>query len=137
MNGKEFPNSWEEIQAADDDQFETCTFDEFMAGMGMWQLPSSHSFLMRIYNTRTNKVKEHVYKREDMARKRLMKECLDLTMRSFYATTFLSTLLNKLMSLITIEQFFDEFAQDCPEMVQCYDFMYTDEEELIGDTCAD
>ena len=51
MSGKEFPNNWEEIHDADDDQFETCTFDEFMAGMHMWQLPSSHSFLMRIYNT--------------------------------------------------------------------------------------
>ena len=77
MSGKEFPNNWEEIKEADDDQFETCSFDEFMAGMSLWQLPSSHSFLMRIYNTRTNKVKEHVYKREDMARKRLIKECQD------------------------------------------------------------
>ena len=59
MSGKEFPNNWEEIHDADDDQFETCTFDEFMAGMSMWQLPSSHSFLMRIYNRDTNKVKEH------------------------------------------------------------------------------
>ena len=42
------------------------------------------------------------------------------------------------MSLITIDQFFDEFAEDYPEMVQCYDFMYTDEEEeLIADTCTD
>ena len=32
MSGKEFPNNWEEINDADD-QFETCTFDEFMAGM--------------------------------------------------------------------------------------------------------
>ena len=77
MSGKEFPNNWEEIQGAHDDDFETCTFEEFMSGMFMWQLPSSHAFLMRIYNKRTNKVTEHAYKREDMARKRLVKECQD------------------------------------------------------------
>ena len=50
MSGKEFPNNWEEIKDADDDMFETCTFDEFMTGMSMWQLPSSHAFIMRVYN---------------------------------------------------------------------------------------
>ena len=48
MSGKEFPNNWEEIQGAHDDDFETCTFEEFMTGMSIWQLPSSHSFLMRV-----------------------------------------------------------------------------------------
>ena len=75
MSGKEFPNNWEEIHGAHDDDFETCTFEEFMTGMSMWHLPSSHSFLMRVYNTKTNKVKEYAYKRDDMARKRLIKEC--------------------------------------------------------------
>ena len=32
---------------------------------------------MRVYNQKTNKVKEYAYKREDMARKRLLKECQD------------------------------------------------------------
>ena len=73
MSGKEFPNNWEEIQGAHDDHFETCTFEEFMAGMSMWQIPSSHSFLMRVYNTETNKVSEYAYKRDRYARKRLMK----------------------------------------------------------------
>ena len=41
------------------------------------------------------------------------------------------------MSLISIEQF-DEFIDAYPEMAQCYDFMYTtDEEDLIADTCTD
>ena len=75
MSGKEFPNNWEEIKEADDDQFETCTFEEFMTGMSIWELPSSHQFLMRVYNKETYKVKEYAYKREDAARKRLMKEC--------------------------------------------------------------
>ena len=75
MSGKEFPNNWEEIKEADDDQFETCTFEEFMTGMSIWELPSSHQFLMRVYNKETYKVKEYAYKREDAVRKRLMKEC--------------------------------------------------------------
>ena len=74
MSGKEFPNNWEEIQGAHDEDFETCTYAEFMTGMSMWQLPSSHQFLLRVYNTETNKVKEYAYKRHDMAKKRLMKE---------------------------------------------------------------
>ena len=77
MSGKEFPNNWEEIQGAADSDSETCTFEEFEIGMSNWMLPSSHSFLMRVYNKRTNKVTEHAYKREDMARKRLLKECQD------------------------------------------------------------
>ena len=75
MSGKEFPNNWEEIHGAHDDDFETCTYEEFMNGMSMWQLPSSHSFLLRVYNTRTEKVKEYAYKSESGARKRLMREC--------------------------------------------------------------
>ena len=77
MSGKEFPNNWEEVFEADDDQFETCTFEEFMTGMSIWQLPSSHSFLMRVYNKKTNTVKEYAYKQDHHAQKRLLKECAD------------------------------------------------------------
>ena len=42
-----------------------------------WQLPSSHSFLMRVYNRETNKVREYAYKQDHHARKRLLKECQD------------------------------------------------------------
>ena len=73
MNGKEFPNNWEEIQGAHDDDFDTCTYEEFMTGMSMWQLPSSHAFLMRVYNSDTNKVKEYTYRKAGNARNKLMK----------------------------------------------------------------
>ena len=73
MSGKEFPNNWEEIKDADDDMFETCTFDEFMTGMSMWQLPSSHAFIMRVYNSDTKKVTEHTYRKAGNARNKLMK----------------------------------------------------------------
>ena len=76
MSGKEFPNNWDEINDADPEQFETCTFDEFMVGMRMWRLPSSHSFLMRVYNRDTNKVPQSPRPKQDHhAKKRLMKEC--------------------------------------------------------------
>ena len=77
MSGKEFPNNWHDIYEADDDQFETCTFEEFMTGMSIWELPSSHQFLMRVYNTKTKKVREYAYKQDHHARKRLLKECAD------------------------------------------------------------
>ena len=77
MSGKEFPNNWEEIHGAADSDFETCTFEEFMIGMSIWELPSSHQFLMRVYNKETNKVREYAYKQDHHARKRLMKECED------------------------------------------------------------
>ena len=72
MSGKEFPNNWEDIAAADDDQFETCTFIEFMEGMACWMIPSSHAVIMRVRNTKTNKVNEHAYKRMGAARNKLL-----------------------------------------------------------------
>ena len=61
-----------------DDDFETCTFEEFMTGMSIWELPSSHQFLMRVYNTKTpTKSREYAYKQDHHARKRLLKECAD------------------------------------------------------------
>ena len=73
----EFPNNWQDIKDANDDQFETCTFEEFMTGMSIWELPSSHAFLMRVYNTKTHKVREYAYKQDHHAQKRLLKECAD------------------------------------------------------------
>ena len=77
MSGKEFPNNWEEIAGAHDDDFETCTFEEFMQGMSFWQIPSSHACILRVYNRETHKVREYAYKHEHNARKRLLKECQD------------------------------------------------------------
>ena len=61
-------------------------------------------------------------------------------------TTILSTLLNKLMSLISIDQF-PQFVEEFPEMEQFYTFSgaerydsdtkYAFGEDIIGDTCTD
>ena len=47
-----------------------------------------------------------------------------------------STLSNKLMSLISIDQF-EEFVDAYPEMEQFYDFRYDSTEEELGDTSTD
>jgi len=71
MNGKEFPNNWQEIHDADPDEFGSCTFGEFMQATAMWSIPSSHSCIMRVENTDTGKVKEYAYRQTHAAVKRI------------------------------------------------------------------
>ena len=49
-------------------------------------------------------------------------------MRLSFVTTTLSTLSNKKMSLITIDEF-DAFIEENPEMEQCYSLSSYDEDE--------
>ena len=76
---KEFPNNWDEIAEADDDQFGTCTFEEFMEGMACWMIPSSHAVILRVTNTETGKVRETAYRKMGNARNKLMKLIEDPT----------------------------------------------------------
>jgi hypothetical protein len=72
------------------------------------------------------------------------KNAKTLTMRLSFATTILFTLSNKLMSLISIDQF-PQFVEQYPEMEQFYDLTprydfdtkYAFGEDIIGDTCTD
>ena len=73
MSGKEFPNNWQEIHDSDDDQFGTCTFEEFMAASVLWKVPSSIACIMRVENTDTGKVKEYTYKRTHAACEKITK----------------------------------------------------------------
>lgn len=73
MNGKEFPNNWDEIAEAPDEMFDTCTYEEFMIGMSNWHIPSSHAVIMRVTNTSTGKVTEHSYRKMGHARNKLIK----------------------------------------------------------------
>ena len=57
-----FPNNWQAVHDAPDDQFDTCTYEEFDEMSTCWQLNSSHETLMRIENKRTGKIKEKAYK---------------------------------------------------------------------------
>ena len=71
MSGKEFPNNWQSIHDADDDEFGTCTFEEFQTAMAQWSIPSSVAVIMRVQNTNTGKVKEYTYKRTHAACKKI------------------------------------------------------------------
>ena len=73
MSGKEFPNNWQDIHDTPEEQFDTCTFDEFMMAMTMWQIPSSHSVIMRVENTETGKITEMAYRKAGHARNKLIK----------------------------------------------------------------
>ena len=73
MSGKYFPNNWDEIANADEDQFDTCTYEEFMMGMSSWHIPSSHSCVMRVENTDTGRIKEYSYRTDSGAAKRIVK----------------------------------------------------------------
>ena len=68
-----FPNNWQEIKDADLEQFDTCTFEEFMdCRVAQWQIPSSHSCIIRTENTKTQKIQEFSYQRPSAAEKKLM-----------------------------------------------------------------
>ena len=73
MSGKEFPNNWEDIASSPDEQFDTCTYEEFMLAMTMWQIPSSHSVIMRVENKETGKITEYSYRKAGHARNKLIK----------------------------------------------------------------
>ena len=73
MSGKYYPNNWDEIVNADDDQFDTCTYEEFMFGLSSWMIPSSHACIMRVENTDTGKIKEYSYRTDTGAANRIVK----------------------------------------------------------------
>ncbi len=73
MSGKEFPNNWLEIANAPAEAFGTCTYEEFMDGMSIWMLPSSHAVILRVTNKKTGKVKETAYRKMGNARNKLIK----------------------------------------------------------------
>jgi hypothetical protein len=72
MSGKEFPNNWQNIYDADDEDFGTCTFEEFSQMMQLWALPSSIACIMRVENKDTGKIKEITYKRISAASNKIV-----------------------------------------------------------------
>ena len=69
MNGKDFPNNYEYVLAC---QFNEIAYDDFMADMSSWNIPSSHACIMRVENTDTGKIKEFKYKTEVGAAKKII-----------------------------------------------------------------
>jgi hypothetical protein len=72
MSSKEFPNNWQDIHDADPAEFGECSYEDFMIMSAMWSIPSSHSCILRVHNTDTNKIKEYAYRRTSSATKRLV-----------------------------------------------------------------
>ena len=73
MSGKEFPNNWQTIHDADDEEFGTCTYEEFQHAMAQWSVPSSVAVIMRVENANTGKIKEYTYKRTHAACQKIAK----------------------------------------------------------------
>ena len=66
------PNNWQEYKDADDDMFIPHTFEEIMSWkVANWELPSSISCIIRVYDTQKGKVTETVYQRKDAAMKKI------------------------------------------------------------------
>lgn len=69
MSGKPyFPNNWQDYKDAPDDMYQRHTFEEIMTWkVANWELPSSVDCIIRVSDTKTGKVKEHVYQRRGAA----------------------------------------------------------------------
>ena len=69
-----FPNNWQEYKDTSDDNFIPHTFEELMYWkVAGWELPSSVCCLIRVTNTDTKKVVEHVYQRRSAAQEKIAK----------------------------------------------------------------
>ena len=75
MSGKRYyPNNWEAFKDAPDEMFEPHLFEEVMDWkVGGWELPSSVCCIIRVRDTQTYKVKEHVYMKESAAQSKVKK----------------------------------------------------------------
>lgn len=66
-----FPNEWEEVHNLSDDDIETATAQEVMEEVMAWHLPEPYCAVIRVYDRKTNKLKEYAYKLESKAHQRI------------------------------------------------------------------
>jgi len=70
---KYFPNNWQAIKDAPSEYFEECSFEDFyLWKLNGWEIPSSVKCIFRVKNTKTGKIKEHVYKNAKSAHSKLL-----------------------------------------------------------------
>ena len=63
-----YPNNWQEYKDLEDDNFIPHTFEELMSWkVANWELPSSVVCIIRVRNSDTYKVTEHVYSKRSAA----------------------------------------------------------------------
>ena len=69
-----YPNNWQEYKDLDDDNFIPHTFEELMSWkVANWELPSSVVCIIRVRNSDTYKVTEHVYSKRSAAQAKVDK----------------------------------------------------------------
>lgn len=74
MSKEYLPNNWQEYKDAPDDMFIPHTFEELMSWkVQNWELPSSVFCILREYNKKTHKVKEHTFNKVSSARAKIDK----------------------------------------------------------------
>ena len=67
-----YHNNWQLYKDSDDSMFIPHEFNEFMEWkLGGWELPSSVVCIIRETDTKTKKVKEHVYSKQSYAIKKI------------------------------------------------------------------
>lgn len=71
-----FPNNWEEVQNLNEADIDTPTFRELMEDLMIWDLPDPYYAVVRVYNPKTNKLKEYAYKLESKAHDRIRDSAL-------------------------------------------------------------
>ena len=69
-----YPNNWQEYKNLDDNNFIPHTFEELMSWkVANWELPSSVVCIIRVRNSDTYKVTEHVYSKRSAAQAKVDK----------------------------------------------------------------
>jgi len=73
MSGKRYyPNNYDMYKDAPDDAFEQHAFEEIMDWkVAGWELPSSVCCIIRVRDSKTYKIKEHVYMKEGAAQNKV------------------------------------------------------------------
>lgn len=74
MNGKKayFPNKWAKLKAIPASEFDSVDFEDFMDWkVAGWILPDNVECIIRAFNVKNGKVKEHVYKRMSYANEKI------------------------------------------------------------------
>ena len=78
MSKDYLPNNWQHWHDAPEDLIGEIPYDEFMEWkIGGWQLPSSHTCIIRATNKDTGKITERAYKKQAAAEERIRQLILE------------------------------------------------------------
>lgn len=66
-----FPNDWDEIVNASDDEFDSVPWPEIMQDASMWHLPQPYVCVVRSFDRKANKLKEYAYRVPSKANNRI------------------------------------------------------------------